>query len=176
MKTLENFLTRSLNEAAKVGIPLAGASGTRELIDLAANFDNFTNNAEDWGDWEDWFDFKWIKKNLSVVKAFCDICKKIDKSKIDVFCTELGNYSLDEFEEMCSMSSYEEECEALNAKGGDYVYCYCTDGDNGYFLIMVAHNNSERKLIEEFEKITFDPSGWDPQTRTIPKKNELNDW
>jgi len=172
MKNLNEYLTESINEAQT--FPLAGAYNTESLVEFAANFDpntKFSDKEEEedyWYQWDDvYVDWEWAMKHKPLVKKFCQICQKISNSSITYTSDELGNYP--GFYEFASNIGYENACSELGVQAGDYHLYYTSDGDDGRFFRMYTNKPSDKKLIDEFVKITHDPAGWGVYTEDIPE-------
>ena len=166
MKTLQKHLMEAINESST--FPLAGAMYTMDLIEFAAKFNNYSSNDED--DWNDWnnvyVDRKWAMDNKPIVRKFCELCRRIINSKITMTRVFLGNFhGFDDCENPIALAA------EIGCRPGDYMFRYCTDGDNGDFFIMYCNGKDKKvvKLIDEFERITHDPAGWNSVLEYVPE-------
>ena len=176
MNTLSNYINETLIKEGNT-FPLAGAFNTKELIEFAAKFNKFDSKEE--SDWEGWdnvrVDWEWAMKNKNITKKFCALCKKIESNNHLSYGTiELGNFSLYEWSEAV-FNTEGQIYDELGVEGGDYVMMYTSDGDDGMFFQMIATDNASAKLIDEFVKMTHDPSGWDVEVMEIPDKSSFDE-
>ena len=173
MKPLFEYLMEAINESNT--FPLCGANYISKLIRFAAKFDKFNSKEEaDWAGWDDChIDPEWAMKNKSLVKKFCDLCKKIENNGYISYNTiSLGNFSLYDWDNIAFNTNgaiYDE----LGVEGGDYVLMYATDGDDGLFFQMTATNKTASKLIDEFAGMTHDIAGRDIEVMEIPEKDSF---
>lgn len=176
MKTLQQHLNEALKVEQKIDLP--GALSDEELIEWAAKLDpkkiDYTKDLED--DYWLEFDNHYIDPNMlqdkkyqKVFADFCDLCKKIVKSKISMNTVELGNwYGFGEDEDP------QYTADEMGASSGDDVFHHCTDGDDGSFFIAVASSPADKKLLKQLLDITMDGRGWDPEIDTVPEFDDEN--